>query len=991
MKIWTSCVLVLLLTLAGRARADYPGWQHSGSIFLLTTPEGANLDAAASLEGFPILVRLQKDFFDFSQAKADGADIRFSTSGGEPLAYQIDEWEPKAGLASIWVRIPLIKGNQRQEITLHWGKADAASESSGSAVFNDSNGYLSVWHMSGPVADEVGTLHSKDVGTTACAGIIGQARHFAGEQGIFCGDKIPNYPSGASSHSSEAWFRAEKTNATILGWGNEGGGRGSKVRMQLRSPPHVRIDSDFADVKGDSTLPMSQWVHVVHTYNNGDGRIYINGRLDGSAKPILGIKSPERMWIGGWYNNYDFVGDIDEVRISKVARSADWVKLEYENEKPLQTLVGPVVQPGEAFSVSPAELTVAEGKQAVISARAGGAQKLYWVLKSDGHETVVATDRLSYTFAPGRVTGDQHLTLQFKGIYANEVRTRDIPVTVKEAIADPVFTLAAPSAWDGRTTIEVVPHITNLAEMQAAGAGEVHFRWDVSDIAVTRELAPGKLIFTRAQNSGKLKVTATLDNGGSPVSQTAEIVVTEPANDPWVARTPEKDEKPQDNQFYARDDKNEGTLVYNGTLGDPADSVFLKVSADGQPFKEESHPLTAEKTYAFSVKLKPGLIKYSVQFGSRTDGHETVLNTVTNLVCGDAYLVDGQSNAVANDYGHAVNPYVSDWLRSFGSMAGDPAAARLKLWGNAVSFDNHGEKLQIGYWAIELGKMLVENQKIPVCIINGAVGGTRIDQHQRDPSDPENVDTIYGRLLWRVRQARLTHGIRGIFWHQGENDQGADGPTGGYGYENYRQYFIEMASAWKQDYPNVQHYYLFQIWPKSCSMGINGSDNRLREVQRTLLTAFSRMSIMSTLGIEPPGGCHFPPAGYAEFARLIWPLVERDNYGKSFTASITPPDLKRTWYASDKKDEIVMEFDQPVKWDNSLAGQFYLDGEAGKVASGAVSGERVTLKLSRASTARTLTYLDSKSWNQSELLRGENGIAALTFCDVPISNKEPGR
>ena len=61
---------------------------------------------------------------------------------------------------------------------------------------------------------------------------------------------------------------------------------------------------------------------------------------DTSAGSPLAIKSPARMWIGGWYDNYTFVGDIDEVRISKVARSADWVRLEYENQKPLQTLVG---------------------------------------------------------------------------------------------------------------------------------------------------------------------------------------------------------------------------------------------------------------------------------------------------------------------------------------------------------------------------------------------------------------------------------------------------------------------------------------------------------------------------------------------------------------------------------------------------------------------------------------------------------------------------
>ena len=36
------------------------------------------------------------------------------------------------------------------------------------------------------------------------------------------------------------------------------------------------------------------------------------------------------------------------------------------------------------------------------------------------------------------------------------------------------------------------------------------------------------------------------------------------SSDAWVQRVPAKDEKPEDNQFYARDDKNEGTLHYNG-------------------------------------------------------------------------------------------------------------------------------------------------------------------------------------------------------------------------------------------------------------------------------------------------------------------------------------------------------------------------------------------------------------------------------------------
>ncbi|MCE9561393.1 MAG: DUF2341 domain-containing protein [Planctomycetes bacterium] len=986
MKRWFTASLILLST-AGAVRAEYPGWKHSGSVFVLTTPEGASLPASATVEGFPLLVRLHKDFFDFSQAKANGEDLRFSSAKGEPLAYQIEEWDAVKGVASIWVRVPKIQGNTRQEIKLHWGKPDAESESNGKAVFNESNGYLSVWHMNGPVKDEVGTLESKDVGTTPCAGIIGVGRHFAGKQGIFCGDKIATYPSGAASHSTEAWFRAEKPNATIIGWGNEGGGRGSKVRMQFRSPPHIHIDSDFSDVRGEGRLPIGEWVHVVHTYDREDGKIFINGKLDASAKPLLNIKNPARMWIGGWYNNFDFVGDIDEVRMSKVARSADWVRLQYENQKPLQTLVGPVVQPGNTFSVSEAQVTVDEGKRFTLTAKAGGAQKLYWIVKRDGRETVVATDRFTFTFEAGRVVGDQSRTLQFKAVYPDEVKSKDITLTIKEAIPEPVFALAAPATWDGRTPIEIVPQLTNLNEMQSKGAGQLNYSWSVSDIATIQEATPGKLTLKRAQNSGKMTVTVAINNGGKATTQSATITVTEPAKDAWVVRVPAKDEKPEENQFYARDDNNEGTLFYNGTLANAAESVFLKLYADDKLVSTTDQKPQADKSYALSVKLKPGLIKYKVEFGSKTGDRETVLHTVGNLVCGDVYLINGQSNAVATDFGKDDPAFRSEWIRTFGSMSGSPKG--VALWGNAVHRSRDAEKLQIGYWGMELGRRLVESHKIPICLINGAVGGTRIDQHQRNAADPEDMTTIYGRLLWRTKQAKLTHGVRGVLWHQGENDQGADGPTGGFGWETYRQYFIELAAAWKQDYPNIQHYYVFQIWPKSCSMGINGSDNRLREVQRNLPTAFSKMSIMSTLGIDPPGGCHFPAAGYAEFARLICPLVERDNYGKAPATSITPANLKRVAFTSDKRDEIVLEFDQPVKWDNGLTSQFYLDGVKGKVVSGALTGNSVTLKLTTTSAAKTITYLDSSSWSQSNLLRGENGIAALTFCEVPIIAHKP--
>lgn len=981
---------LLLLAASALARGHaaeanpYSAWPHSGALWILTTPDGADLPAASVEPEFPLLVRLHRDTFDFNQAQSDGADVRFSSSSGTALAFQVEEWDAARGTASIWVRVPFIHGDTRQEIRMHWGKPDARKESNGAAVFSDSNGYLSVWHMTAPLKDEVGTLTSKDVATSATNGMIGPARHLAGKQGVFGGDSILSYPTGAVAHSTEAWFRAEKPNVTIVAWGNEPGGRGTKVRMQLRSPPHVHVDSNFSDVKAPRRLQLGEWVHVAHTYARGEGKLYINGQLDGTATPMLSIKSPARLWLGGWYHHYDFVGDLDEVRISKVTRSADWVRLEYENQKPMQTLVGSLVQAGNAFTVAPSQIVVAEGRSVTVSAQAGGAQKVYWILQRDGTETVVAVDRFRFTFEAGRVVGNQSARLQFKAVFAHGVKAQNVAIAIQEAIPEPAFTLEAPAHWNGRETIEVVARVSNLAAMQARGAGQLTHHWNVSGLATIQETTANKLILKRAQNSGTLRVTLALSNGGLAATQSTTIDVSEPKHDAWVQRMPAVEEMPEDNQFIARDGANEGTIYCRGLLTEAAESVFLKVY-DGERLihTEMQHP-RAGKAYALSARLKPGLVKYRTEFGTKAGDRETVLHTATNLVCGDVFIIQGQSNALATDTGEKAPAETSDWIRTYGSTSGNPQNARLKLWGNAVWKERDGERLQLGYWGMELARRLVASQQIPICLINGAVGGTRIDQHQRNPTNHDDVATIYGRLFWRVQQAKLTHGIRGILWHQGENDQGADGPTGGFGWETYHSNFVQMAAAWKQDYPNVQHYYVFQIWPKACAMGVNGSDNKLREAQRTLPSLFSRMSIMSTLGIKPPGGCHYPLEGWAEFARLIQPLIERDHYGKTSSTSITPPNLVKARFTSERADGIALEFDQPVVWSNTLMNQFHLPGVETEIASGTGRGRVLTLQLSAPTTARQLTYLDSKSWNPTHLLYGANGIAALTFCEVPI-------
>jgi hypothetical protein len=52
-------------------------------------------------------------------------------------------------------------------------------------------------------------------------------------------------------------------------------------------------------------------------------------------------------------------------------------------------------------------------------------------------------------------------------------------------------------------------------------------------------------------------------------------------------------------------------------------------------------------------------------------------------------------------------------------------------------------------------------------------------------------------------------------------------------------------------------------------MGVGDSDDRLREVQRRLPEDFDGVHVMSTLGIDPPGGCHYP--ANPRVPRGAWP------------------------------------------------------------------------------------------------------------------------
>ena len=125
--------------------------------------------------------------------------------------------------------------------------------------------------------------------------------------------------------------------------------------------------------------------------------------------------------------------------------------------------------------------------------------------------------------------------------------------------------------------------------------------------------------------------------------------------------------------------------------------------------------------------------------------------------------------------------------------------------------------------------------------------------------------------------------------------------------------------------------------------------------------------------------------GYAVMARQLFPLVNKYNYSVEPKVPVTAPNIQSVSYSSASKDEITLIFDQDVKWDDEVAWRFYLDDGPADLISVGGTGKIITLKLAEPSTAKNLSYVRGGKWKQDQaIIWGSNGIAALTFCEVPI-------
>lgn len=123
----------------------------------------------------------------------------------------------------------------------------------------------------------------------------------------------------------EAWSTAGGTGATKELAYKVGPRSDKKVLIRMTTEAQAW---GAAVVAGKTDMPLKKWTHIAGTYDgkSGEGKIYINGALDGEGK-IGGniVPNTDVLWLGRGAGPF-LEGQMDEVRISNIARSAQEIQ-----------------------------------------------------------------------------------------------------------------------------------------------------------------------------------------------------------------------------------------------------------------------------------------------------------------------------------------------------------------------------------------------------------------------------------------------------------------------------------------------------------------------------------------------------------------------------------------------------------------------------------------------------------------------------------------
>ena len=313
---------------------------------------------AETLTNFPVLVVLSNNCFpgfNYRQFRSGSNDLSFTSdaTGLTNLNYEIESWNP-SGVSYVWVQVPALASNTT--IEAWWGCAGQGVSAWTTNASTWANGYLGVWHMkegTGAVLHDSASTNNGALfnSPTWTNGVADGALAFDGiSQYATMGNPAalqPQYPFTAS-----AVARCASTTSLAFiadcGAGSNGEYSGFIVSLSANgaiiaqtgnnagnNDPSVR---DTFTTSSTGLVTSNTWHNITASFNSSTQYlIYLDGILQAATKsgntfsPVYDATTNQfRLGVqytrGGFNNtNFYFNLQLDEVELSSVSRSSNWI------------------------------------------------------------------------------------------------------------------------------------------------------------------------------------------------------------------------------------------------------------------------------------------------------------------------------------------------------------------------------------------------------------------------------------------------------------------------------------------------------------------------------------------------------------------------------------------------------------------------------------------------------------------------------------------
>ena len=350
-----SAILLAAVPSALRADIDFSAFAHKAYITF------SGYEGETTLTNFPALIRLADGGGGFAHADcalAGGRDVRFSLGDGRELPSEVVSWN-EDGTSEFYVRVPELAGKSTR-IMVFWGSAAAPVRDPRLKVWDRS--YTGVYGM-GDAGRALVDASSSDIlgavpGTvTDATGIVGAAKGFAEANKTYytvgMPQEIPNYYLGSTM---ECWFKVaafpSSDNRPMVAFYPTANMYNMGIVFRMRSSGKISANMGYSSSNGgdnygteltSAVAEAGVWHHAMVTFaTDRTLTLYLDGARAGSTVrskprfPTDAILNSHTVLIGSggdngnWRKLY-FDGILDEVRLSTIARPADYAAAVYKN------------------------------------------------------------------------------------------------------------------------------------------------------------------------------------------------------------------------------------------------------------------------------------------------------------------------------------------------------------------------------------------------------------------------------------------------------------------------------------------------------------------------------------------------------------------------------------------------------------------------------------------------------------------------------------